>query len=209
MFWIGTPLQYTDSTIEVDYPYRTTRVEVDENGDYVLTPKEIVYQFRTERNVPRLGLMLVGWGGNNGSTITAGIIANREYASLLNDIYEYSYLLFYSVLRIYDVWVTLYLLLYMLGFFLIGRGISWRTKSGIQEPNYFGSLTQASTIRVGLTPDGQDVNIPLKDLVPMVESYFICFPIFLSLFMSLCPFFYQVFSSVFVSLVGGSERLGY
>jgi hypothetical protein len=23
-------------------------------------------------------VMLVGWGGNNGSTLTAGIIANRE-----------------------------------------------------------------------------------------------------------------------------------
>jgi len=27
--------------------------------------------------VPKLGLMLVGWGGNNGSTITAGILANK------------------------------------------------------------------------------------------------------------------------------------
>jgi len=24
--------------------------------------------------------MLVGWGGNNGTTVTAGIISNREYA---------------------------------------------------------------------------------------------------------------------------------
>lgn len=27
--------------------------------------------------VPKLGLMLVGWGGNNGSTITAALIANK------------------------------------------------------------------------------------------------------------------------------------
>lgn len=27
--------------------------------------------------MPKLGLMLVGWGGNNGSTLTAGILANR------------------------------------------------------------------------------------------------------------------------------------
>lgn len=27
--------------------------------------------------MPKLGVMLVGWGGNNGSTFTAGLIANR------------------------------------------------------------------------------------------------------------------------------------
>lgn len=28
--------------------------------------------------MPKLGVMLVGLGGNNGTTFTAGIIANRE-----------------------------------------------------------------------------------------------------------------------------------
>jgi len=28
--------------------------------------------------------MLVGWGGNNGSTLTGGVIANRELVSFLN-----------------------------------------------------------------------------------------------------------------------------
>lgn len=32
--------------------------------------------FRTERRVPRLGVMLVGWGGNNGTTVTAAVLAN-------------------------------------------------------------------------------------------------------------------------------------
>ena len=27
--------------------------------------------------VPKLGVMLVGWGGNNGSTVTAAQIANK------------------------------------------------------------------------------------------------------------------------------------
>ena len=69
-------------------------------------PKTVEYQFRTARKVPKLGLcapssrpraplaapgaalstgsmlscarrMLVGWGGNNGSTTTAGVIANK------------------------------------------------------------------------------------------------------------------------------------
>lgn len=33
--------------------------------------------FRTERKVPRLGVMLVGWGGNNGTTVTAAVLANK------------------------------------------------------------------------------------------------------------------------------------
>ena len=31
----------------------------------------------TERKLPRLGVMLVGLGGNNGSTFTAGVLANK------------------------------------------------------------------------------------------------------------------------------------
>jgi myo-inositol-1-phosphate synthase len=35
----------------------------------------------TEKRVPKVGVMLVGLAGNNGSTFTAGIIANREKMS--------------------------------------------------------------------------------------------------------------------------------
>jgi myo-inositol-1-phosphate synthase len=31
----------------------------------------------TEKQVPKLGVMLVGLGGNNGSTFVAGILANK------------------------------------------------------------------------------------------------------------------------------------
>lgn len=34
--------------------------------------------FKTQRNVPRVGVMLVGLGGNNGSTVAAGILANKH-----------------------------------------------------------------------------------------------------------------------------------
>lgn len=27
--------------------------------------------------MPKVGVMLVGWGGNNGSTVTAAVLANR------------------------------------------------------------------------------------------------------------------------------------
>lgn len=32
---------------------------------------------QTEKKVPKLGVMLVGLGGNNGSTFVAGILANK------------------------------------------------------------------------------------------------------------------------------------
>ncbi len=76
--------------------------------------------------------MLVGWGGNNGSTITAGVLANKH-------------------------------------------NIRWNTKSGEQVPDYFGSVTQASTVRLGATPDGQQIYVPFKNLLPMVDPNNIVF----------------------------------
>jgi len=38
-----------------------------------------------------------------------------------------------------------------------------------QEANYYGSLTQASTTSLGIGPDGRDVYVPLKDLLPMLD----------------------------------------
>lgn len=42
-----------------------------------VTPHTTEMTFRTERRVPRLGVMLVGWGGNNGATVTAAVLANK------------------------------------------------------------------------------------------------------------------------------------
>jgi myo-inositol-1-phosphate synthase len=36
---------------------------------------------KTDKKVPRLGVMLVGMGGNNGSTFVAGLIANKKKLS--------------------------------------------------------------------------------------------------------------------------------
>jgi Myo-inositol-1-phosphate synthase len=69
--------------------------------------------------------MMVGWGGNNGSTLTGGILANKH-------------------------------------------GLTWMTRSGLQTPNYFGSLTQAATCRVG-NFNGEEVHAPFKALLPMAE----------------------------------------
>lgn len=41
-------------------------------------------------------------------------------------------------------------------------------RSGRQTANYYGSLTQSSTVSLGVGPDG-DVYVPLKDMLPMVN----------------------------------------
>jgi myo-inositol-1-phosphate synthase len=69
--------------------------------------------------------MLVGWGGNNGSTVTAGILANRY-------------------------------------------NITWNTKKGKHIPNFYGSITQASTTKIGLN-GSEEVFLALNEIVPMVD----------------------------------------
>ncbi|KAK5943501.1 Myo-inositol-1-phosphate synthase [Knufia obscura] len=79
LFTVSSPdVVYTDEHIKSKYVYRTTSVAKSSNGNYVATPKETNYDFQVDRKVGRVGMMLVGWGGNNGSTVTAGIIANRR-----------------------------------------------------------------------------------------------------------------------------------
>lgn len=79
LFTVSSPdVVYTDEHIRSKYVYRTTSVAKSSNGNYVATPKETNYDFQVDRKVGRVGMMLVGWGGNNGSTVTAGIIANRR-----------------------------------------------------------------------------------------------------------------------------------
>ena len=69
--------------------------------------------------------MIIGLGGNNGSTFTAGLLANR-----LN--------------------------------------LTWRTREGVQKASFIGSLTQSSTIRLGLNEGGSEVYVPFSSLLPML-----------------------------------------
>ena len=79
LFTVNSPnVSYTDDHIKSKYVYRTTTVTKSADGKLTATPKETNYDFKVDRKVPRTGMMLVGWGGNNGSTVTAGIIANRR-----------------------------------------------------------------------------------------------------------------------------------
>lgn len=87
--------------------------------------------------------MLVGWGGNNGTTVTAGIIANKLYV-------------WHTVI----IMNTLHTCTY--------RGVTWMTKEGLCRPNYYGSLTQAATCRLG-NFCGEEVHAPFSALLPMVH----------------------------------------
>ena len=79
LFTVHSPhVTYTEDHIKSKYVYRTTSVSQADNGKYVATPKETVYDFKVDRKVGKVGMMLVGWGGNNGSTVTAAIIANKR-----------------------------------------------------------------------------------------------------------------------------------
>ncbi|KAI9342822.1 hypothetical protein BDR26DRAFT_858824 [Obelidium mucronatum] len=129
LFKVNSPnVVYSDNQINTTYTYRDVKVSKPDQAGAPLqvTPVETTYQFKVDSRVPKVGLMLVGWGGNNGSTLTASIIANRQQ-------------------------------------------ISWRTKEGVQQPNYIGSLTQASTLRLGTDAEtGNDVHIPFNQILPMV-----------------------------------------
>ncbi|KAF8064501.1 IPS2 [Scenedesmus sp. PABB004] len=116
---------YTDEAITSTYNYASTALSRDDAGQWVVRPTSTQYQFRVDRRVPKLGVMLVGLGGNNGTTVAAGILANKH-------------------------------------------GITWMTKDGLRKPNYWGSLTQAATLRVG-NYEGEEVFTPFKSLLPMAD----------------------------------------
>lgn len=127
LFVVDSPnVTYTDNEIRSTYTYRTTKVSKNANGKYVAQPVSTVYDFKTDRKVPKTGLMLVGWGGNNGSTVTAGIIANRNK-------------------------------------------LSWESREGKKNANYYGSVIMASTIKLGTDEDGKEIYIPFHDMLPMLH----------------------------------------
>jgi myo-inositol-1-phosphate synthase len=91
-----------------------------------VTPRRRRLEVRTVRRPHKVGVMLVGWGGNNGTTLTAALLANR-------------------------------------------MGTEWATKEGVRKADWFGSLTQSSTMRLGVDEGGREVWTPLHALVPMVK----------------------------------------
>lgn len=64
LFTVNSPnVTYTNDEIRSKYKYRTTAVSRGASGQYVATPKEVLYDFKVDRRVGRVGMMLVGWGG--------------------------------------------------------------------------------------------------------------------------------------------------
>ncbi|KAI7823985.1 hypothetical protein BX661DRAFT_172601 [Kickxella alabastrina] len=127
-FKVDSPyVHYSEGKVESDYMYDTTIVSRDaETGQLRAKPTKVHYQFQTKTKVGRVGLMLVGWAGNNGTTVTASILANK-------------------------------------------KNISWETRKGMQEPNYFGSIMMASTVKLGVDAKLNDVYVPFNEVVPMAH----------------------------------------
>nr|CCC93837.1 putative myo-inositol-1-phosphate synthase [Trypanosoma congolense IL3000] len=122
----GYGVEYTDEAIMANYKYTTTRVEKGEDGHVTVFPLDMELRFCTGRKRRRTGVMLVGWGGNNGTTVTAALVAHKH-------------------------------------------AITWRTKTGVKHPDYLGSITQSSTMSLGLTSNMEEVFVPIKDVVPMLN----------------------------------------
>lgn len=114
-----------DGFMETNYGYQINRCVV-KDGKAKVVPQTQNFVFRTDTTVPKMGVMIVGLAGNNGSTLYGSIIANRE-------------------------------------------NICWETKEGKQTPNFYGSITQATTTKIGTSSSGQQIYVPLKSLVPLVN----------------------------------------
>lgn len=67
-----------DEYIVSNYVYQTTKVKLLGEGKIQATPVNTNYTFRTNKKVPRTGLLIVGLGGNNGTTVVGGIMANKH-----------------------------------------------------------------------------------------------------------------------------------
>ncbi|CCF58783.1 hypothetical protein KAFR_0F01860 [Kazachstania africana CBS 2517] len=109
------------------YKYQNSIVVKDiHTNELEITPFEQDYQFKINLNPNKVGIMLVGLGGNNGSTFLASLLANKN-------------------------------------------NISFNTREGTVEPNYYGSMTQSSTLKLGIDSEGNDVFAPFNSILPMVN----------------------------------------
>ena len=124
----GIQKEETDAEIKVTYQNRFTLYDEEAKMSRPVMQEKTI---KTDKTVPRLGVMLVGLAGNNGSTFVSGVLANK-------------------------------------------MNMSWETKNGMQNANFYGSFTQSATTHVGFkfdetTGDLKDVNRPIKDLLPTVN----------------------------------------
>lgn len=133
----GTAVQINSPTIVENGPeaiisryqsHQATIASFSKDGNLEVNVTESEYLLKTAKNRPsKLGLMMVGWGGNNGSTLTAALLANKH-------------------------------------------GLTWQTRRGRQEANFYGSLVMSSTVPIGYSHElGRDICVPLCDLLPILH----------------------------------------
>lgn len=131
---MSTPIEFKSSNsvtkddhLYTKFTYENSVVEKDANGKFIVTPTASDYEFKVDLKVPKVGLLLVGIGGNNGTTLLGATLANKH-------------------------------------------NISFENKEGVVKPNYYGSVTQASTVKIGVDKEtGEDVYVPFNSIVPMVN----------------------------------------
>ncbi|SJK98862.1 probable myo-inositol 1-phosphate synthase (MIPS) [Armillaria ostoyae] len=68
---------FTDEHITAKFHNRNANITVV-NGQYIVNPTVESFEFQTKRQVSKTGLMMIGMGGNNGTTLCATILANRH-----------------------------------------------------------------------------------------------------------------------------------
>lgn len=97
--------EFTETELVTKYTYHNAVVESQADGSYSVQPIEQDYEFKVDLKLPKVGVMLVGLGGNNGTTFVASVLANKNK-------------------------------------------IQFQTKEGLKDANYYGSVTQSSTLKL-------------------------------------------------------------
>lgn len=115
-----------DNALHTKFNYESAVVEKSDAGVLSVTPTSTEYEFKVDLKTPKTGLMLVGLGGNNGTTLVGAVLANKQK-------------------------------------------LSFENKEGTVDANYYGSVTQSSTIKLGVDGEGNDVYAPFNSILPFVN----------------------------------------
>lgn len=112
----------------VRYTSTTTSVKRAADGSMRVVPTHQKYLLQVPTDRPKsVGLMMVGWGGNNGSTLTAALTAHQQ-------------------------------------------GTTWKSRRGVEKPNFYGSLIMASSVTLGFEEGtGKEIFAPMYQLAPFAD----------------------------------------
>jgi myo-inositol-1-phosphate synthase len=137
----GCPSQFPSVHVESDqlvessansrvvrYTSSTTSVKRTADGSMRVIPSHQNYLLQVPTDRPKsVGLMMVGWGGNNGSTLTAALTAHQQ-------------------------------------------GTTWKSRRGVEKPNFYGSLIMASSVTLGFEEGtGKELFAPMFQLAPFAD----------------------------------------